>query len=38
VTRHVFISYARADLEWVAIASRLLRVGGARTFMDVSNI
>ena len=34
----VFISYARADSDWVTIAVNLLRAGGARVFMDIRDL
>jgi hypothetical protein len=34
----VFISYARADSDWVTIAVNLLRAGGAKVFMDIRDL
>ena len=38
-TEHnVFISYARADLDWVSAMVNLLKAGGAKVFMDIRDI
>ena len=34
----VFVSYAREDYGWVSVATNLLTAGGAKVFMDVSDI